>query len=402
MDAAQFLPEVDEADWTLDEVALALQQLRVHSGNVSYSELAKRVTSQRVAAGVEAKRATVARSTIYDCFRTGRVRVNHDLVAEIVLALTDDPQQAEQWRSRCLHAHYEARPAAIIAMEVSQEPAVEADERLLDTADEPLTIVKSVATTVVEPAPPTVVEPPAEPIQQPVLAHQPEPTHQPQTRLGLRRRLLGSHTPTAVVAVFALSLLINLIAPRMAIQMFGPAFPLFFDMIGTALAAFLLGPWWAAAVALVTMIPSGFLPFLAVNIVGALVWGYGVRQLRMARSLPHFILLNCLVALICTAVASFVISVVFGGQQMLATAQAMVDSAVALGIPTTIATVAANLTISVADKMLSGFVALGIAGTALRKYAPPQLKALTAPIAMVPARLYHRFDALTTLVPAMK
>ena len=54
---------------------------------------------------------------------------------------------------------------------------------------------------------------------------------------------------------------------------------LFVDMIGTAFAALLLGPWWAASVAAATTIVNGgffeiYFPFGVVNIAGALAWGY--------------------------------------------------------------------------------------------------------------------------------
>lgn len=42
---------------------------------------------RRAAAGESPHAARVARSTVYDCFRTGRVRVNLALVREIATAL---------------------------------------------------------------------------------------------------------------------------------------------------------------------------------------------------------------------------------------------------------------------------------------------------------------------------
>ena len=58
--------------------------------------------------------------------------------------------------------------------------------------------------------------------------------------------------------------------------------PIFLDMIGTAVVAMTIGPWWGALVGVITNLTMGFLtgpvliPF-ACNVVGALVWGYGTR-----------------------------------------------------------------------------------------------------------------------------
>jgi len=224
----------------------------------------------------------------------------------------------------------------------------------------------------------------AVPSPQPALV---QPSAPPSRGVALRRGIFGDHKPAIVALLFALAVLINLGPHVLAGQMFGPSFPLFFDMIGTALAAFVLGPWWAAAVAAVTtLIGPPYLPFILVNVAGALAWGFGVRRFRMARSLPSFVLLNGIVALVCTTVAYLVISAIYGGDTMMSTSQAMVDTAVSYGTPAALATFAANLTISIADKMLAGFLALAVAATALRKYAPPELRALTSPVASFQAR----------------
>jgi hypothetical protein len=72
---------------------------------------------------------------------------------------------------------------------------------------------------------------------------------------------------------------------------------LFLDMTGTALTAFLLGPWWGAIVALLSSsavnwllspIPGGELnifPWALVNMVGGLVWGMMARTQRFRQYL---------------------------------------------------------------------------------------------------------------------
>ncbi len=70
------------------------------AGEPSYAELARRVTEQRVAAGVDAHAARVAKSTVHDAFRLGRSRVNLPLTRELVVALGADPGLVDRWRER--------------------------------------------------------------------------------------------------------------------------------------------------------------------------------------------------------------------------------------------------------------------------------------------------------------
>lgn len=148
--------------------------------------------------------------------------------------------------------------------------------------------------------------------------------------------------------------------------------PIHLDMIGTAVAALALGPWRGALVGASTNIVgvaiSGFisLPFALVNITGALVWGYGARRFGMGRSLPRFFVLCLYAAIACTVVAVPIIEIVYGGAtghgtDMLArNIQQMTPSSV-------LATGSANLLVSMADKIISGFIAL-VAVVALPTY----------------------------------
>lgn len=138
--------------------------------------------------------------------------------------------------------------------------------------------------------------------------------------------------------------------------------PLYLDMVGTAIAAIALGPWRGAGVALATnvvgVIGSGWisLPFALVNIVGALVWGYGARRYGMSKTLPRFFLLNVLTALACTLVAVPVI-VVFLNE--LRTGHDLVTDIVSRSVDTFLVAVGfSNLLTSLADKLISGFMAL--------------------------------------------
>src|SRR3954463_15346800 len=93
--------------------------------------------------------------------------------------------------------------------------------------------------------------------------------------------------PTAlVVTLIPLAVAVNFVG-NLAIAPLG--LPIYLDTIGTFLAAVLLGPWWGALAGVLTNVlgvfPNGVtnLLFAPVNVVAALVWGYGVRRLGLGR-----------------------------------------------------------------------------------------------------------------------
>lgn len=140
-------------------------------------------------------------------------------------------------------------------------------------------------------------------------------------------------------------------------------FPVYLDMVGTAVAALALGPWRGAAVGATTnivgVIGSGWisLPFALVNVVGALVWGYGVRRWNMGRTLPRFFALNVINALACSLVAVPIIVIFLGDQ--LRVGHDVITQLVGETIDTLVVAVGfSNILTSTADKLLSGFVAL--------------------------------------------
>ncbi len=68
---------------------------------------------------------------------------------------------------------------------------------------------------------------------------------------------------------------------------------LYLDMVGTALAAFLLGPWYGAIVACLSssivhplLFPLDTLPWMPLNIIGALYWGW-IAKFRWFRELGN-------------------------------------------------------------------------------------------------------------------
>ena len=141
--------------------------------------------------------------------------------------------------------------------------------------------------------------------------------------------------------------------------------PIFLDMIGTAVVAIVLGPWWGALVGVITNTGSAFLtgpiglPFALCNVVGALVWGYGVRSFGMGRTIPRFFILNLLVALAVSLTAVPIYVFVFGG----ATghfSDLMTAAFLAMGQNLFVSVFSSNILVSLADKIIAGFVALAI------------------------------------------
>jgi|TARA_Y100000815_G_C13303859_1_gene485675 energy-coupling factor transport system substrate-specific component len=138
--------------------------------------------------------------------------------------------------------------------------------------------------------------------------------------------------------------------------------PLYLDMVGTAVAAIILGPWWGAGVGLSTNLLgvgiSGYdsIPFAIVNVAGALVWGYGVRRFRMGTTVPRFFGLSAITALCCSVLAVPIILALHGetgngADDVTAIIQGVVSSL-------WLAVASSNIITSLADKTISGAVAL--------------------------------------------
>ncbi|MCG2768595.1 MAG: ECF transporter S component [Chloroflexota bacterium] len=140
--------------------------------------------------------------------------------------------------------------------------------------------------------------------------------------------------------------------------------PTFLDMIGTCVVAVTVGPWWGALAGAATNLISGFtsgpigIPFAACNVVGALVWGYGVRW-GMGKSFVRFFILSLLVALFVTLMAVPIYVFIFGG----ATghfADVMTAAFLGMGQHLIVSVFSSNILVSLADKIISSFVALAI------------------------------------------
>jgi energy-coupling factor transport system substrate-specific component len=140
--------------------------------------------------------------------------------------------------------------------------------------------------------------------------------------------------------------------------------PTFLDMIGTAVVAIVLGPWWGALVGAITNIVSSFisgpigLPFAACNVVGALVWGYAHRW-GWAKKQWSFFLVNVAVAFFVSLVAVPIYVFIFGG----ATghfSDMMTAAFLSMGQNLLVSVFSSNILVSLADKIIAGYVALAI------------------------------------------
>lgn len=308
---------------TTEEIVVGLQRLRAEAGAPSYAEIVLRIGRLRESQGVSAGVAQPSRSTVYDAFRMGRTRVDAKLVGEIAQALTGDPAIGAAWRAR-----------AAAARATSPRPS---------TAN---------AAAVPESAP-------------------------PRWWVGL-----------VIAVVCAVG---NLVLYQAIHLLFGDAFPLYVDMIGTAIAAIVAGPWWGALAGVLMNVVSTTLQitvlhhgtdagfaFVVVQIVGALVWGYGVRRWRLAADLPRYLLLNVVVAVACTIVAVPINAVLYTAPAGFSatTMQAALEQTGLGFLPALIST---NMLLSLTDKLIAGLIALVVIGTLLRRWAPRDLVALIEP-----------------------
>jgi len=283
---------------TLDALAADLQRLRVEAGDVSYADLAARVGALREARGQSAAEARVARSSVFDTFRQGRKRINPDLVADIVLALGLDQQEAEEWRARCLRARAAAR----------ERRADEMSSKVLSTAASAASIRPSVLIVVMVAC------------------------------VGLN--LFGG----TVMAKFQLPLYLDMIGTAIGAVALGPWHGVLIGLATNVLDG----------------VAADFdtsLPFAFVNAVGAVVWGYGVRKWGLGRTWPRVFTLNTIVALACSIVAVPITVLVFGGAAA-HPIDAMTSELTALGEPLWTAVLSTNLAASLGDKLLSGAIAI--------------------------------------------
>lgn len=82
---------------TLDDLAARLRDLRAWAGNPSFTRLVREVAAVRAARGQPVGERP-GRVTVYECFRSGRRRIDVELLVDIVAALGVDRAGQQAWR----------------------------------------------------------------------------------------------------------------------------------------------------------------------------------------------------------------------------------------------------------------------------------------------------------------
>jgi len=316
------VPTDDSKNEDFDDIARELRELRARAGGPSYAEIGSRIAQARQQRGVPTTASLPARTTVYDAFRTGRSRVNAALVGEIARALGADESAAAAWEARCGRAQSARRTAA-----GKPAPAQKTDARHTET---------------------TLAEAPL---------RDPQATRAVASAAARHR---GWWVALLLIGCVALN-----VSGHAAVSAL--TLPLFLDMVGTAVAALAIGPWSAVMVAVASTLAVSLadtadaLPFGLVNVAGALVWGYGVRVLSVGRPLPRFLALNLVAGVVCTVIAVPILMTMFGGDLGHASDD-IADGLLASGEELAPAVFTANLLTSLADKLLTGFIALAVIG----------------------------------------
>ncbi|RIQ11318.1 tetratricopeptide repeat protein [Jiangella rhizosphaerae] len=109
---------------------MQLRTWRREDGDPSFGEIARRVGALRAKSGTAA--GVPGRSTVYDCFRDGRRRIDVALVVDIARALHVPDEQVPEWRARCVAARHPKRRELPVAVQRGRPVRVEPFTRRLD------------------------------------------------------------------------------------------------------------------------------------------------------------------------------------------------------------------------------------------------------------------------------
>jgi len=141
--------------------------------------------------------------------------------------------------------------------------------------------------------------------------------------------------------------------------------PIFLDMIGTMVVSVALGPWWGALTGIITNTAGSLvngpvgIPFALCNVVGALVWGYGIRSFGLGKSLPGLIAVGVICGIAVQAMAAPIITFVFGGATG-HSSDALVAAIASGGTGVLASSFLGGLPGSFADKLIATFIGLAI------------------------------------------
>src|SRR5690625_3018687 len=92
----------------LDVIAAELAAMRAAAGKPSFATIGRAVGALRAARRAPASEQRIARSTVYDCFRSGRRRVDYEAVLDIASALGLPSASRQAWAERVTAAQAHA------------------------------------------------------------------------------------------------------------------------------------------------------------------------------------------------------------------------------------------------------------------------------------------------------
>ena len=301
---------------SLDAFVLELRELRVASGSVSYGEIARRIAVRRREAGIPDALCVAPRTTIYDVFRLGRRRIDVNLVGEIVSVLGVPDEELPSWQERASRAMIDQLAPVDAGAAPDSEPG---------NGDAPSQLAASQAMRL-------TTQDAAAPLRIPLLL---------------------------AILIAVISVTINVLGHTWSHPF---RTPLFLDMIGTAFAAFALGPVGGAIVGLASSLFGSIadppqLPFALVQIAGGLAWGLGFRYwCQRGNPWQRLIVLNLVVA----AVSSLIAVPIFLRTMPGGTGHMAEDLAIVFfrhGAGEIEALFKANFLAQVLDKMVAGLLA---------------------------------------------
>lgn len=103
----------DAAPDGLDAIAAELSLMRAAAGKPSFAAIGRSVAKLRADRGAPPSEQRIARSTLYDCFRPGRRRVDYEAVIEIAVALGLPARDRHRWAERVAAAQARTDGAAV-------------------------------------------------------------------------------------------------------------------------------------------------------------------------------------------------------------------------------------------------------------------------------------------------
>lgn len=345
-----------------------LAALRAQYGNPSYSDIALRIRRNREAEGMSTVSAQISKSTVHSQFSLTRKRYNAELIGEIVLAITHDESESQKWLRRAATLAISAADVENIGDGIAEDAATEASQ--------PETVELMQTVTATDESPPTslAVNPQRAPEHQ-ISAIQAVCNGSMQSTQTTALPLTAQVTNAIVIdtpfakripksLVIVLCIALNFFAPMLIEVIYRGYPPIFVDMIGTAISALALGPWYGVAVGVVSNLASTTLGgagithllFAIVQIVGALIWGYGTRKFRWFATFPRFVLLSAIVGL-ASAIISVPILISQVGHLGFPAGQALAEaiighSTLSIGIAFLV-----NTSINIIDKVLTSILA---------------------------------------------